>query len=92
MTAQVVGPGGQTTTTIVAPLPLPVLITNPVAFTYAQGTAAAIWEFDHPLLYNPNITVEDSAHTIVEPDILYSPGHVRLDFGGAAMSGWAYLS
>lgn len=91
MTAEIVGPGG-TVTIDPAQLPLPVTIQNPLAFTYAQGSVSDLWEFDHPLPYNPNITVEDSAHTIVEPDITYSPGHVILDFGGAGMTGWAYLS
>lgn len=62
------------------------------AYVHIQGSPAAVWEFDHPLGYTPNITVEDSTHRIVEPDITYAPGHVTLDFGGSAMSGWAYLS
>lgn len=89
MGANVVGPGGEITIT---PIPLPVTLTNPLWFTYAQGTPSALWEFDHPLPGNPNITVEDSAHTIIMPDIVYSAGHVALDFGGLAMTGWAYLS
>jgi hypothetical protein len=95
VTATVVGPedpSNASQVTIVAPLPMPVTVTNTLAFAWGQGQAEPVWEFDHPLPYNPNITVEDSNGNIVEPDIIYSPGHVLLDFGGVSMSGRANLS
>lgn len=91
MTAEIVGPGG---TVFIDPsqLPLPVVLTSPLWFTWAQGTPEDVWEIDHPLPANPSVTVENSAHQIVEPDITYAAGHITLDFGGVAYSGWAYLS
>lgn len=60
-------------------------------YVYEQGTPAAVWTIPHTLPYNPNITVVDSAGSVVEGDIDYQAGQVVLAFSGA-FSGTAYLS
>lgn len=60
-------------------------------YTHTQATPAAVWTIAHPLAFNPNITVIDSAGSVVEGDVAYQPGQVVLTFSGA-FSGTAYLS
>lgn len=60
-------------------------------YTHIQATPAAVWTISHPLTFNPNITVIDSAGSVVEGDVAYLAGQVVLTFSGA-FSGTAYLS
>lgn len=63
-----------------------------VAYRHAQGISSAVWNIKHNLGFYPNVTVEDSAGTIVEGEIEYvDVNNVRLTFS-AAFSGYAYLS
>lgn len=66
----------------------------PVGGTYAhtQNTPASTWTITHSLGFYPNVTVSDSAGTILEGQIEYpNVTTVVLTFS-AAFSGKAYLS
>ena len=60
-------------------------------YVFHQTFPSAVWVISHPLVYNPNVTVLDSAGSVVEGDIQFSPGQVTLIYSGA-FSGTAYLS
>lgn len=78
---------GQTTTP-----PSPTVVLPEIAYSHTQGTASATWTITHNLDFYPNVTVLDSAGTIVEGEIAYtSRNQVVLTFS-AAFSGKAYLS
>lgn len=63
-----------------------------VAYVHTQGTSSSSWVITHNLNFYPNITVKDSAGSIVEGEIVYdSANQVTLNFQ-AAFSGLAYLS
>ena len=63
-----------------------------VAYVHTEGTANSSWVITHNLGFYPNITVKDSAGSIVEGEIVYnSANQVTLNFQ-AAFSGVAYLS
>jgi hypothetical protein len=75
-----IGPTGPT-----GPLPV-------VSHVHVQGVASDVWEIDHDLSWYPNITVVDSAGTIIEGEIEYeSIDRIVLRFS-AGFSGKAYLS
>jgi hypothetical protein len=60
--------------------------------THAQMVPSASWTITHGLAFRPNISVTDSAGSVVEGDVIYlNDTTVRLDFSGA-FSGVAYLS
>lgn len=62
------------------------------SYTHVQGVAATVWTITHDLGYMPNITVVDSAHEVVEGDVIYGPvGTISIIFS-AAFAGTAYLS
>jgi len=62
------------------------------AFKFTQGFAANPWIIDHPLGYQPNVTVVDSSYDQVEADVEYTgTTRVTLRFS-AAFAGEAYLS
>jgi hypothetical protein len=63
------------------------------AYTWTQASAATTWTITHPLGYNPNVSVVDSAGTQIFPgDLKYlSITTIQLDFS-AAVGGLAYLS
>lgn len=76
---------------LVVEIPQPIG-TGAMAFRYAQGTPSAVWNIKHSLGFYPNVTVEDSAGTIVEGEIEYvDVNNVRLTFS-SSFSGYAYLS
>jgi len=78
-----VGFGTGATTEVVVP---------DLAYAHTQGTSSATWTINHNLDFYPNVTVLDSAGTIVEGEIAYpSRNQVVLTFT-AAFSGKAYLS
>jgi len=63
-----------------------------IAYAHTQGTASATWTILHNLDFYPNVTVVDSAGTIVEGEITYTNrNQVVLTFA-ASFSGKAYLS
>lgn len=63
-----------------------------LAYAHTQGTSNSTWTINHNLDFYPNVTVVDSAGTIVEGEIAYtSRNQVVLTFS-AAFSGKAYLS
>ena len=63
-----------------------------LGFVYYQQTSASTWTITHNLNFYPNVTVVDSAGTIVEGEISYvSASQVVLTFR-SAFSGQAYLS
>lgn len=62
------------------------------AYIHTQNSPSDTWVIDHDLGWNPNVTVVDSAGTIVEGDIDYvSTNSITLTFS-AGFSGTAYLS
>ena len=66
----------------------------PTGGTYAhtQYSASSRWEITHNLNYKPNVTVVDSAGTIIEGSIEYpGPNSIVLLFS-ASFAGTAYLS
>ena len=65
---------------------------GPVAYTHTQYSSSASWTVSHNLGYNPNVTVSDSAGTIIEGEIAYpSSNTIVLNFS-SAFAGTAYLS
>jgi len=63
-----------------------------ISYTYTQATPSATWTINHNLGYNPNLTVQDSAGTIVEGEISYTNSNSLTVTFSAAFSGYAYLS
>jgi hypothetical protein len=64
----------------------------PISYHHVQGTSASVWTIIHNLGWYPNVTVEDSAGTIVEGEIAYTNRNsLTLSFY-SAFSGNAYLS
>lgn len=62
------------------------------SYTHNQGTPATTWVITHNLGFRPNVTVEDSAGTTVEGEIVHdSTIQLTLTFS-ASFSGVAYLS
>lgn len=63
-----------------------------VSYQHTQEVASDTWNITHNLGFYPNITVQDSAGTTVEGEIVYqSANAVQLNFA-ATFSGTAYLS
>jgi hypothetical protein len=68
------------------------IVVPELAYAHTQGVSNATWTINHNLDFYPNVTVVDSAGTIVEGEIAYtSRNQVVLTFS-AAFSGKAYLS
>lgn len=62
------------------------------AYHHTQGVSSNSWEITHNLDFYPNVTILDSAGTIVEGEIEYlNRNTIRATFS-AAFSGNAYLS
>ena len=81
-------------TTVVEPAPIVIneLPFPSVAFAYTQQTPSSSWIIKHNLNFHPNVTVVDSAGTIVEGEIQYTDmNNLTLTFA-SAFSGNAYLS
>jgi hypothetical protein len=63
-----------------------------VAYTWTQSMPDNPWIINHNLGFMPNVTVQDSAGTIVEGEIRYTDtNNLTLTFS-SAFSGHAYLS
>jgi hypothetical protein len=95
LTVGTVATGEEPAITITGVAPNQVInFTIPVggAYTHTQYSSSARWEITHNLLYNPNVTVVDSAGTIIEGSIEYlGPNSIVLLFS-APFAGKAYLS
>ena len=63
-----------------------------VAFNHQQGIASNTWTIRHNLNFYPNVTVVDSAGTIVEGEITYTNRNSLVLTFQSAFSGNAYLS
>lgn len=63
-----------------------------LSYHHVQNVASSIWNITHNLGFYPNITVVDSAGTVLEGDLEYIDlNNIRVTFS-AAFSGNAYLS
>jgi hypothetical protein len=63
------------------------------SYHHSQGPAASTWLITHNLGFMPNVTVEDSAHNVIEGGIIdYISGNQLSITFSAAFSGDAYLS
>ena len=63
-----------------------------VAFNHQQGISSTTWTIKHNLNFYPNVTVVDSAGTIVEGEITYTNRNSLVLTFQSAFSGNAYLS
>ena len=63
-----------------------------VAFNHQQGIARSTWTITHNLNFYPNVTVVDSAGTIVEGEITYTNKNSLVLNFHSPFSGNAYLS
>jgi hypothetical protein len=63
-----------------------------LAYAHNQATSSSTWTILHNLDFYPNVTVVDSAGTIVEGEIAYTNRNQIVLTFSAAFSGKAYLS
>ena len=63
-----------------------------VAFNHQQGVSSDTWTIRHNLNFYPNVTVVNSAGTIVEGEITYTNKNSLVLNFQSAFSGNAYLS
>ena len=63
-----------------------------VAYHHTQNTSSATWTIIHNLNFYPNVTVQDSAGTILEGEITYTNTKQLTVHFTSAFSGNAYLS
>ena len=83
-------------TTVVEPAPIlltdPSVQTQQLGYVYYQQTASNTWTISHNLNFYPNVTVVDSAGTVIEGEIAYvSRSEIVLTFR-SSFTGQAYLS
>ena len=63
-----------------------------VSFRYEQSNQSSVWNINHNLGFNPNITILDYSGNTIESDIVYvNINNVTLTFS-SDVSGYAYLS
>jgi hypothetical protein len=63
-----------------------------LAYVFTQSVASAIWNINHGLTFIPNITVVDSAGSVVEGDYSYPDENTVIATFSGAFAGKAYLS
>ena len=63
-----------------------------LAYVFTQSVASAIWNISHGLAFVPNITVVDSAGSVVEGDYSYPDENTVIATFVGAFAGKAYLS
>jgi hypothetical protein len=63
-----------------------------VSYTHNQATVATTWNITHNLNFRPNVTVFDSANTMVEGSVLHTSNTQLSVSFSAGISGSAYLS
>lgn len=68
--------------------------TNPtdLAYIHDQQVPSTVWTINHNLNFNPNVSIVDSAGTVVEGDCQYINSGTIVITLSAAMAGKAYLS
>lgn len=62
-----------------------------IAYVHYQTLTSNIWEIEHSLQFNPNITVVDLSGNVIEGDYQYSGNTITATFS-QAIAGAAYLS
>jgi hypothetical protein len=67
-------------------------VTPALAYAFTQASASATWNISHGLSFIPNITVVDSAGSVVEGDYSYPDENTVLATFSGAFAGKAYLS
>jgi len=67
-------------------------VTQVLAYVFTQASASAIWNITHGLSFIPNITVVDSAGSVVEGDYSYPDENTVIATFSGAFAGKAYLS
>ena len=63
-----------------------------IAYAHTQGVSASTWNIVHNLNFKPNITIIDSAGSVVEGEIEYLDSNNLVLTVAYAFSGNAYLS
>lgn len=63
-----------------------------ISYRHIQSVSSNIWEINHNLGWYPNITVVDSAGSIVEGEVDYTDENNLVLSFASAFSGVAYLS
>lgn len=63
-----------------------------LSYTFTQPVPLATWVINHPLPYSPNVTITDSAGTVVATEIVYVSPTVIHSIAAGAFSGTARLS
>lgn len=63
-----------------------------VSYTHNQVSVATTWAITHNLNFRPNVTVFDSANTMVEGSITHTSSNQLSVSFSAGISGTAYLS
>lgn len=66
--------------------------TAAIAYTHIQSTPSSTWTINHSLSFYPNVTVVDSAGSVVEGSVDYQSATVIVVNFSGAFSGKAYLS
>lgn len=66
--------------------------TQVVAYVFVQSSPASTWTITHGLDFVPNITVVDTAGSVVEGDYSYPNGNTIIATFSGAFAGKAYLS
>ena len=61
-------------------------------YVHVQGTPATVWTVTHDLGFHPNVTVVDSADSVVEGEVTYTGDNSLTITFSAGFSGKAYLS
>ena len=65
---------------------------GPVSYLHTQYSPSDTWTINHNLGYRPNVTISDSAYTIIEGDIEYPNSNTIILKFSASFAGTAYLS
>ena len=63
-----------------------------IAYAHTQGVSASTWNIVHSLNFKPNVTIIDSAGSVVEGEIEYLDNNNLVLTFAYAFSGNAYLS
>lgn len=66
--------------------------TPTIAYVFSQDVSSNVWNITHNLNFYPNVTIIDSAGTVVEGEIDYTSVNTMTLTFSATFSGKAYLS
>ena len=67
-------------------------VTQTLGYVFNQGSPSSTWTINHGLDFVPNITVVDSAGSVVEGDYSYPNENTVIATFAGAFAGKAYLS